>query len=184
MNMQQTDMELVGSLYERYMGIMYKTALEILDDDTLAGSVVHDAVLRLVRKADTLRGLPERAVPVYIASVVRFTALEAGKKQRMEHRRFVEADAADLERIPAVGSMEDDIAERETRDSRVRYMWEALGELSEADRELLIGKYAAGRSDAELARAFGIKPESIRKKLTRARQRAKKLILRKEASAK
>lgn len=181
MNKQQPDMELVGSLYERYMGVMYKTALESLDDDSLAGSVVHDAVLRLLRKADTLRGLDERAVPVYIASVVRYVALEAKRRRRTERKRFVEADAALLESIPAAGSMEDDLAERETRDSRVRYMWEALSELSETDRELLIGKYAAGRSDAELARALGVRPDSIRKKLTRARQRAKRIILRKEA---
>lgn len=176
------DMELVGALYQRYMGIMYKTALENLDDDALKDAVVHDALIRLAHKADTLRGLDANAAPVYIASVVRFVALEARRKQRRERKRVIAVDLAGLEGIPSGASMEDELAEREAMSERLQYMWEALGELSEPDRELLIGKYAAGRSDEDLARALGIKPDSVRKKLSRARERAKRLILRKEAA--
>ena len=60
-------------------------------------------------------------------------------------------------------------------------MRQALEELSDDDRALLLGKYASGRSDEELARMLGVRPDSIRKKLHRARQRAQRIILRKEA---
>lgn len=176
-----SDAEYLAALYERHVGVMYKTALECLDDDDAKDAVVHDALLRMYGKIAVLRALDERAVPAYIASVVRHVALERRRRQNTERRRFVPADLTELSELPSGHSLEDDYAEREAHGERLRRMWEALGELSDGDRDLLIGKYASGKSDAELARMLGIKPESIRKKLTRAKQRARRIILRKEA---
>ena len=180
MQPQQTDMEFVAGVYERHKGVMYKTALECLSDSTEKDAVVHDAVVRLASHADTLRRLNEKALAVYVASTVRSVALNHERRQQTERRHIVDADFSDLDDLSAGPSYEDLYVEAEAGRDRLHYLREALSEIDETDRELLVGKYLAGESDEDLARRLGIKPESVRMKLTRARRRVRRIIEEKE----
>ena len=116
-----------------------------------------------------------------MATTVRSVAFNSERRKRTERRRLVDADVSELESVEFMPSYEEQFIEAEVHRDRLRYLRESLAELDETDRELLVGKYIAGQNDDELARRFGIKPESVRMKLTRARRRVRKMIERKES---
>ena len=177
------DMEFIFSLYERHKGVMYKTALDMdVRDEDRRNDAVHEALLRLPDKIDTLRSLGDKGRAAYMASVVRNVIRAWNRRGRVERVRLVDADVSELTELSDDG-FETELIEREARRQRLVFMWEALGELSESDRALLIAKYVDGKSDAEIARRLGKSPSSIPQKLTRAKRRARRLILRKEGEA-
>ncbi len=177
---READMALVAEIYERHKGIMFKTALECIGDDADKGVVVHDAIVRLAEHADTLRKLNDPALAVYVAATVRSVALNRERRKRLDRRLIMDVDISEVDGVDRGPTYEEQFIEAEAHKDRLRYLREALSELQDTDRELLVGKYMTGESDEELAQRFGISPESVRMKLTRARRRAKKIIERKE----
>lgn len=173
------DRELVRAIYEQHKGVMYRTARANVRDQAEADDVVNDALMRLFRNAGKLAGMERRAVAVYVADTVLSAAVDNERRHRAE-RRHTEAAPVTVpeEYIPGP---EAGLLEREERSGRVLLLREALGELSEADRVLLVGKYVEGASDRALAERLGVKPASVRMKLTRARQRIRRIMERKEA---
>ncbi len=178
---RQSDTAFLTEVYEKHKGIMYKTALECSSDGAEKDTIVHDALLRLARHVDTLRQLSDHALAVYVAATVRSVAFNSERRKKTERRRLVDADVMELESVDPTPSYEEQYIEAESHRERLRYLRESLSELDETDRELLVGKYIAGQTDEELAQRFGIKPESVRMKLTRARRRVRKMIERKES---
>lgn len=174
------DMKLVEAIYERHKGIMYKTALETLRDPAGADDVIQDAILRLARCAETLRGLDDRARAVYAANTVHSAALDHLRRALRERGRTAACDAQELERIPADADPEAQYIERETRDARLAGLRQALDELSPTDRALLVGYYLNGESADLLAGRLGLKPSTIRTRVARAKRRVRDIILRKE----
>lgn len=175
-----SDTAFLSEIYEKHKGIMYKTALECSGAGADKDGIVHDSLLRLAQHIDTLRQLNDHALAVYVATTVRSVAFNGERRKRTERRRLVDADVSELESVEFMPSYEEQYIEAEAHRDRLRYLRESLAELDDTDRELLVGKYIAGQSDDELARRFGIKPESVRMKLTRARRRVRKMIERKE----
>lgn len=173
------DKELVQALFEQHKGIMYKTARANVRDPAEADDVVNEALMRLFRSAEKLSGMDRPAVAAYVANTVFTTAVDNERRHVAERRRAERAAAVMPEDI--YPGPEEGFFEREERSGRVRLLHEALSELPEADRILLLGKYVEGVSDRALAARIGVKPASVRMKLTRARQRVRGIIERKEA---
>lgn len=173
-------MLLVQSIYERHKGIMYKIAREHVREPADADDAVSNALLRLFRNAAKVRQLSGRALVTYIADTVRSAAVDGERRHRTEQRLFVSADTDDYGPAETAPSVEEAYAAQERAETRLRHLREALDELPEPDRALLIGKYLDGESDAMLASRLGVKPASVRMKLTRARDRARRIIERKE----
>lgn len=174
-------MRLVQELYERHKGIFYRVARARAADEAEVDDLISEALLRLFRHAETLRGLREWQQVDYIADTVQSVAGDFARKRRSEARRLRGLEAEDLELPDLAPGPEEGYLEREARTARLRALREALLELGETDRTLLVGKYLNGESDEDLARRIGVRPASVRMKLTRARQRARALIQRKEA---
>ena len=175
------DMEIAARVYERHKGVMYKTVLEHIRDRSEADAAVHEALMRLARCAGTLERLDEKALAVYAAETVRSTVLDLERRRGAELRHITEAAPETLEALGADPGPEAAYLEREARQERSRRLREALFQLSETDRELLIGRYILGESDEVLARRVGVLPASVSMKLTRARRRARRLMEGKEA---
>ena len=172
-------MQLVQSLYERYKGLFYQVASERARDGAETDDVVSEALLRLFRNADRLRGLEERALVDYIADTLRSVATDFGRRHGTERRLFFSLEEDDLPAMPEPGPEERYLL-REGEQSLRRHLRETLLELSETDRALLVGRYYENATDEELARQLGVRPASIRMKLTRARKRARRILERKE----
>lgn len=173
-------MHLVQTIYERHKGIMYKIARENVREPADADDAVSNALLRLFRNAGKLRQLSEKALVSYIVDTVHSAAVDGERRRRTEQRLFVSADTDEYGPAEIAPSVEEAYAAQERDQVRLRHLREALDELPEPDRTLLVGKYIDGESDALLASRLGVKPASVRMKLTRARKRARRIIERKE----
>lgn len=171
----------VQGVYERHKGIMYRVARAHVREQSEADDAVSDALMRLFRNAGRLRGLSERAIVDYVAEAVHSAAIDNERRRRTERSRLVSADADALEAngFYTMKSAEERRDEERRQELLLARLREALGELSEADRTLLVGKYIDGESDEALAARLGVQTASVRMKLTRARKRARRIIERK-----
>lgn len=174
------DMKLAAEIYERNKGVMLKTAVDYLNDKSLAQDVVHDAVIRLAHYADTLRRLGEAARMRYAVETVRSVAMNSERKLKNERKYMTDPDAEENYDERGTEPLESAYIEKSSRDARLRYLREALDELDEQSRAVLVGKYLIGETDDELAARIGVKASSVRMILTRARRAAKRIIEGKE----
>ena len=170
-------------LYREYRGLLYATARRCCGTELDAEAAVHDAILRLARHLDTLRRLDPDALAVYLAATVQSVTLNQRRRLNTERRRQTELDPETLEAAEAAPDPETALIERDERDAALRRLREALAELRESDRELLVEKYYAGLDDAALAAKYGISESGVRSRLSRARRRARRIMARKEGEA-
>ena len=170
----------VEGLYQRHRALLYRFAKGRGRDEAEADDIVSETLLRLFRNAETLLPLPEPRLVDYVVKTVQSVAGDHDRRRRSYDRRFTcldeEMSLPQPEADPELAYLE-----REGKRDSVRRLYEALSELSEADRLLLVGKYFDCASDEALARQLGVKTASVRMKLTRARSRAKRILERKEA---
>ena len=157
-------------LYMKYRRLMYATALKLVSGRETAEDVVHDAVVKLIEKEETLRTLNRCALTSYVVYTVRNTAINHLRRQDTRSRPSVPAGALpeDFESADEAPGPEE-LALLAERSERFAEIW---GTLPDDTRTLLAGKYLLEKSDAELAETFGCSAASVRMKLTRARRRA------------
>lgn len=168
-------MRYIAELYEKHRALMYKFAIGRNHGKDEADDIVSEALQRLFRHASKLMTMAELQRLDYIVLTVKSVAEDHYRRRQVIERRSQQVREEDL----IDPGLEDFFIERESRDIRSRILYETLAEVSEADRVLLVGKYMQNLSDEVLARQLGVKPSSIRMKLTRARKRARSIMERK-----
>ena len=146
------------ALYEQYKPLMYNIALRYIKDPSSAEELVHDAIVKLIEKEDTIVKLERCTLTAYIVYTIRNLSMNYLRRKNLEHRYF-----ADVEEVVMMS---------ERRENFIK-IWNTL---PDATRTLLEGKYILGLSDNELAIEFCCSPNSIRMKLTRARRQVIKLV--------
>lgn len=168
--------DFMTQLYLEYEKLLFSTAWKFTTSRYDAEEIVQSSLERLIKKVSVLQRLERCTLAAYIVSTVRNTALNHLRKADRIRRteadidRQPEADEAQL-------SLDDMLILRENR----RTIAAAWPDVPEGDRLLLEGKYLLELSDGELAALAGCKVDSVRMKLTRARRRAMKIMLEKEA---
>lgn len=92
--MVETGSRFLEELYERHRRLMYATALKFVSDQRAAEDIVHDAVVKLLEKEDTLRTLSCCTLTSYVVYTVRNTAVSHLRRQdvRKKHRVETESD--------------------------------------------------------------------------------------------
>lgn len=170
------DRDFLTQLYLEYEKLLFSTAWKFTASHHDAEEIVQSSLERLIKKVSTLRRLERCTLTAYIVSTVRNTAINYLRKA--ERIRLAETDIDEQPEMAAPQlSMDDLLILRENR-QKIAAAWSYI---SETDRLLLEGKYLLGMSDSELATQLGCKPDSVRMKLTRARRKAMKIMLEKEA---
>ncbi len=172
-----SDREFMLGLYQEYRGLMFSTAEKFISDPDEREDVVQDSLERLLRHADALRWKERPVQAAYVVQTVRNTAINHLRRRDLERRHMSFAGEDDGLPEPDAPTLEELMDIRE----RGAHMREILAELSETDRLLLTGKYILGYGDAELAAELGVKTDSIRMMLTRARRRVISAIRKREA---
>lgn len=163
-------------LYQEYRGIMFTTAKKFISDPTEQEDVVQDSLEKLLRHADALRWKDRPVRTAYVVQTVRNTAINHLQRKELERSHIKVGEEPDAQTTSLTLEELMDIRERG------EHMGEILNTLSETDRQLLTGKYILGYNDAELAAELGVKPDSIRMMLTRARRRVLNAIKEREAA--
>ena len=166
--------EFMSQLFLDFHRLMCNEARKIAKNDWIAEDIVQDTLLKLIDKVSLLRTLPQRKLVNYIISATKNTTYNYLRKKAHE----------DLLSFDELGSTEMDLPESYKRDietivilhddlNRLSHIWRKIDKRSQY---LLEGRYIWGKSSAEMAADLGIRLDSVRMALTRARQTAYQFI--------
>jgi len=169
-----SDREFMITVYVELYPTMKSTAYQIINDHHATEDIVHDAIAKLIEKLDTIRVLERPALVSYISRTVRNTAINYYNKQMSDKKALFYGLGPDESDIQA------DDWETPEEVFNIKADYEELGlairRLSEKERDILFMKYNQQLSDQEISDIMGIKKDSVREYLTRARRKAKQYI--------
>lgn len=153
-------------IYKRHALLIYRTAYGITGSHEDAEDVLQTIFLGLIRRevpADVAKS-PEAYF--YRAAVNKSLNLLRARRRR----RLVDDDAA-LERAAPDHT-------QKTADSELRHrrLYDAIAELKPDHAQILILRYMHGKTEAEIAKVFGVSRGTIAVKLFRSRARLRKLL--------
>ncbi len=172
-----SDKEFLLQLYHDYNRLMFAVAQRYVQSYSACEDIVQDSLEKLIKKVEILRPMERCILAGYIVSTIRNTAINYLKRQNHIQARHCDIEDQQGNEILSSDDCLEDILILRERKTSLQKIWPSL---SEPDQILLCGKYILGHTDAEIALQLGCKPDSIRMKLTRARRRAMKLMLKQE----
>lgn len=151
--------------YEENKGFLFYTAQKYTDDPGDCEDIVQESILRLLKNVSTLRSLERNQTFKYIALTVRSAFLD--------HRRKKHAVTVDDGMLEA-------LLGEEQMDSPLSAYLEIMAlkqSLPPRDWMVLEGRYILGYSYEELSAQLGLTQENIRMIVSRAKGKARKLLL-------
>ena len=172
MTEDETDRKFLEDLYARYHGLLYGQALLILRSSAAAEDAVSDCMLALTKKVSLLRAMPCNKWKAYAVITVKHQALNQLRRRKHED-------------VTADGEMEERAAPEET-DGRllsqagVERIRDAILELPEREKQVLMMKYFRGLTDEEVAEELRLRPVTVRVTVSRARGHLAALLQRGE----
>jgi RNA polymerase sigma-70 factor (ECF subfamily) len=153
---------------------LYRIARSILRDDAEAEDALQEAYIRAFTSLESFRG--DSRLGTWLARIVMNEALGRLRRRKptIDFDTFAKGQQAGAEiiRFPAANpelDPETTMAQREIRSLLER----AIDALPEAFRTVLIARLIEGMSIEETAELFGIKPETVKTRLHRARRQLK-----------
>jgi len=168
----ESDREFMERVFVQYQWLMYSTTEKIVKDHWSAEDVVQITVEKLIDKIEKLKTLDERRLAGYIVASCKHNAYNE-LRYRSRHPAFSidedwDSDAGD----DTVHSMEAALIHEDD----LRRMVEIWDKLDDRSKYVLEARYILEKSDAEIAEVLGIRPNSVRMALTRARKQAYDLM--------
>jgi RNA polymerase sigma factor (sigma-70 family) len=161
-----------GELARRHVDFVYSAALRMVRDSHLAEDVTQGVFMALAQNA---RQLTKH--PVLAGWLHRTTQNLAGKAVRSEvRRRAREQEAAAMNELTS--TKPDDLWEQ-----IAPQLDDALGDLSEADRDALLLRYFQSKSAQEMGQTLGISPEAAQKRVNRAVERIRESFAKRGVTA-
>lgn len=155
----QADITAFDALYDRYLPRVYRYARAHSAD-------AHDATdltqLVFLRALEALPRYQPRGVPfaVWLFRIARHAVIDAHRRQRPS----VSWETLPEAQSPVASESLDQALIRQEEQGRLR---DAISRLTGEQRELLALSVAAGLSAPEIALALGIRPDAVRKRLSR-----------------
>ena len=164
----ETDKELVRSLYEANEQLMYNVAYKILQNRFDAEDAVQDAFVSVINHLERVREINCNETRFYLVTIVKNISLNMLKKKQRH-------PAVDIDEV--FDAQSDDNIEEEIlgkiSSERIR---DALRDLSDRDYEVMFLYLVKEHSPYEIAQLLGISGNQARQKIFRARQRLIKLL--------
>jgi RNA polymerase sigma-70 factor (ECF subfamily) len=144
----------------------------VSDDDRL--DLVQSTLLQVVRRIRSFRG--DSSFSTWLFRVTANEALMLMRSQRRQRARLVEGlDLEDLSALPTVRTVaaEDDAATLAEREAHVR---NALGELPDDYRDVVVAHYHDDLGLQEIAERLMVSESAVRSRLHRARVRLRAIL--------
>lgn len=157
----------IEKLYRRFCYRMCRVARKYAQSPADVEDIVSDSCIHLLLKRHTLERLNAFQLQRYVAKVVQNEAINFYKRERRENGFY---RWYHLNSQPQ--SVEDCSLEKEVLlNEQIRLLRNAIAQLPEKERQALYLKIHDGKEDAEIAEKIGIAEGSVRKYISRARQR-------------
>lgn len=154
-------------LYMQYKRLIYSQIYKLTIDDYEADEIAQDSLVHLIEKVELLQSLPRDKLVNYIISTVKYTGYAFfRKKKRFE---FISFDADETVWCEST-SFQLGLDEMIIQKMESEQLYITWSQLKERDQMLLNMKYILERSNAEIADVLGVKSESVRMLLTRAKR--------------
>jgi RNA polymerase sigma factor (sigma-70 family) len=158
--------EAFAELVRRYADLVWSAGWRVTRNASLAEDVVQMVFADLARKA---RWLPDKTIiPGWL---YRAACLAASKAVRAESRRLSRERAA----MELQANSADDPQQVETH-RLMPLLDEAVGALSEADRNAILLRFFAKKNLAEIGAAMGISDDAAQKRLSRAIEKLRRIF--------
>ena len=155
--------------YLTHKTYMFHVAKNFSESQSEREDAIQDAMVRLLRNADSLRQLRANQVDMYLFLTIR--SVFADRERKVQERMQPMPDTT-LEILHAE-------QEAGLDDDGLNAMWDTAilkKHLPAKEWRLLELKYIAGYSDQEIAKEIHCVPDSVRTLLRRARKRAKAIL--------
>jgi RNA polymerase sigma-70 factor (ECF subfamily) len=152
------------AIYEAYRPRLFSFLVRLSRRRDVAEDLLEETWLRLVTRAAELRD--DSCVGAWLFTVARHLFLSWCRHRALDDWRLSELTPSWP--APAAGETPFEAAARSQTERRLEV---ALAQLSSQDRELLLLVSVEGFTPSEAASALGLTPETLRKRLQRARER-------------
>ncbi|MBR5310558.1 MAG: RNA polymerase sigma factor [Oscillospiraceae bacterium] len=159
--------EFLTEIYVNYYPRIKKRAIEILNDEPLAEEITQETFIKLIKNVKTAMKIEKDKLPAYVYVILKNTAFDyMRRKKRNADFSEVELD----EDIPdfICGNPEESFLKNE----ELKELSNVLNILPEKERIALEAKYILCLDDKDISKLIGIKKNSVRTYLSRARKRA------------
>ncbi|MGB4595211.1 MAG: RNA polymerase sigma factor [Anaerolineaceae bacterium] len=174
-SMEESDRQFMERLYHDFHRLMFKQARRYFQDQVDIEDVVQQSFVKLIKYLPTIKKLKRNTLAVYIVNVIRSCSMDIYRKSEIERETsFIDifegfeetvVDDFDLDSLMDISFSLDQLAD-------------ALLQLPEGLQFVLEAKYLQCWSDAEIAAVLGIKKETVRTRLFRAKKKALLILLR------
>ena len=159
------DEDAVRELTRRYNQRLYRVARGILRSDAEAEDVVQEAYVRAFTGLEKFRG--EAGIGTWLTRIAINEALGRVRKARP----VVDvADDSPLALVNLAAAAPDPEMQMATQESRVM-LEQAIDDLPDAFRSVFVARMVEGLSVEETAEMFGLRPETVKTRVHRARAR-------------
>ncbi|WP_278904132.1 RNA polymerase sigma factor [Intestinimonas butyriciproducens] len=166
------DRAFMEDLFLQYKKLMYKEINNIVKDPWNAEDVMQSALIKLIDKISLLRSQGRDQRVNYIITTCKNTALNYVRDNARPNDSPYE-DYLDVSDFANDGHA---IEMRLMKKEELERLARAWPKLDARSRHLLEGYYILEKPMAELGAEWGMKPASVRMALTRAREKAYKLL--------
>ena len=159
----EDERDFMADLYREYRLLLFSEIRKVINDSWVTEDLVQDVLVKLIDKVELLHSLTRVQRTSYIVTAAKNTARDYIRKKMRTPVTFLE----EYDDIPIPDfNIEEVVLNKVTMDNLLS-SWPSL---PEDVQEILERKYILQQSDEEIGAAFGIKPSSVRMRLTRARR--------------
>ena len=152
-------------IYSTYKKQMYYTANNILKDSHLAEDAVHNAFLSIINNLEKIEDINSHKTKGLIVIIVKNVSIDIYRKNKKERDNTIFID--DLDDINGY----DEINKNDIGDLEI-----AISKLPENYKQVFLLKFSHELTDNEISEILDIKPDNVRKRISRGREKLKNIL--------
>lgn len=166
------DRHFMEMIYEKYNRLMYHEILKVLKNSWQAEDVLHNTIIRLINKVDELKSKDHTHLLNYIITASKNQAINYIR----DNQKHLGYSFDECFNLPDEGRGREAMDFHLIHIEDMRQLAAVWDKLDDRSRYLLEGYYILEKTMPQLAAELGMKPESVRMALTRARKAAFQLM--------
>lgn len=152
-------------LYNTYRQTMFYVAKDILRDNYLAEDAVHMAFLRIIENLNKINDIKSHKTKGLVVIIVKNISIDIYRKNKKEKEKI------DLLEKEMVINKVQNIDSNELSNLEM-----AISKLPERYSQVILLKFSHHFSDNEIGDILKIKPDNVRKRISRGREKLKRIL--------
>ena len=171
----ESDRLFLEMLYDNYNGLMFNQARRYFQNQADIEDVVQQSFIKLFKYLPTIRKLNRNTLAAYIVNAIRSCSMDIYRQRKVEK----ETNFSDFfEGFEETVVDDFDLECLIEKSLSVKQLTNVILQLPEQDQFVLDAKYLQCWSDSEIAEVLGIKANTVRTRLFRAKKRVLLILCR------